>query len=153
MNNKDPSQNIVFLSNWETKSRIQVATPSWHWWYRGFFVLTCHRTGRIPALLNFCSIHAYIWEPIKGHFFPWVGDPIRDRGWLKPRKTEMEGIPMLPRGGEGEKCSNSWDIICQVWPLATECQIKRHSEGRERRFITWLCTCCGKRQNKHSAHP
>jgi hypothetical protein len=47
--------------------------------------------------------------------------------------------------------SNSWDSICQVWPLALKCQIKKHGEGRERRFITQLWTCHGKRQNEHSA--
>jgi hypothetical protein len=31
-------------------------------------------------------------------------------------------------------------------------QIKRHGEGRERRFITWLGTCHGKRQSRHSVH-
>jgi hypothetical protein len=41
---------------------------------------------------------------------------------------------------------NSWDSICQVWPPAPKCQIKRHGEGRER-------TCQGKRQSKHSNHP
>jgi hypothetical protein len=32
------------------------------------------------------------------------------------------------------------------------CQTKRHDEGRERRSITWLRTCRGKRQSKYSAH-
>jgi hypothetical protein len=32
------------------------------------------------------------------------------------------------------------------------CQIKRHSEGREKRFITQLGTCRGKRQSMHSVH-
>jgi hypothetical protein len=37
--------------------------------------------------------------------------------------------------------------------LATRPQkpIKRHGEGRERRFITRLRTWCGKRQSKHLA--
>jgi hypothetical protein len=36
--------------------------------------------------------------------------------------------------------------------LATKCHIKRHGEGRERKFIPQLRTCCGKRQSEHSAH-
>jgi hypothetical protein len=43
-------------------------------------------------------------------------------------------------------------FTCQVWPPTPKGQIKRHGEGRERRFITQLGTHCGKRQSKHSAH-
>jgi hypothetical protein len=46
----------------------------------------------------------------------------------------------------------SWDSTCQVWPLAPTHQTEA-GEGRERRFITSLRTCHGKRQSKHSAHP
>jgi hypothetical protein len=44
---------------------------------------------------------------------------------------------------------NCWNSTCQVWPLAPKCQIKRHSKDREW-CITWLGTCHGKRQSKHS---
>jgi hypothetical protein len=47
---------------------------------------------------------------------------------------------------------NSWDSICWVQPPTPKCQIKRHGEGRERRFIIWLGTCYGKRQSKQSVH-
>jgi hypothetical protein len=47
---------------------------------------------------------------------------------------------------------NSWDSICQVRPPTPKRHVKRHSKGRERRFITQLGACRGKRQNKHSAH-
>jgi hypothetical protein len=40
----------------------------------------------------------------------------------------------------------------RVQPPAPKCQIKRHAEGRERRFITQFRTCHGRRQSKHSAH-
>jgi hypothetical protein len=47
---------------------------------------------------------------------------------------------------------NSWDSTRQFQPLALTLQLKRHGEGRERRFIMPLGTCRGKRQGKHSVH-
>jgi hypothetical protein len=51
---------------------------------------------------------------------------------------------------EIKKVQKWW--IHQVQPLSPTHQIKRHGEGRERRFITRPGTCHGKRQSKHSAH-
>jgi hypothetical protein len=59
---------------------------------------------------------------------------------------------VLLKPGIETHSSNSWDSTWQVHPPVHNSQIKRHSEGRERRFITLLGTCSEKRQSKHSAH-
>jgi hypothetical protein len=46
---------------------------------------------------------------------------------------------------------NSWDSTCQVWLLGSKHQLKRHGEGRERRFVALLRTCREKRLSQHSA--
>jgi hypothetical protein len=59
-----------------------MADSMWHWWHRGFFVLTCPGNGMI---LHFCAcevlvhIHGGTNQKDTSLLMHTGGDPIRDR--------------------------------------------------------------------------
>jgi hypothetical protein len=128
------------------------------------FIPITHISKLMPTILLYNSMfifpHFYVW-----YFFYFMMKIVIEKNRCKfkddlqifsvlmfMKKSSFYSHAIILKLEFWTQDPHSWDSICQIQPPAPKRQIKRHGEGREKRFITRLRTWHGKKQSKHSVH-